>query len=32
MDYLVMENVLLKKSEQPEWREPGDWRGQLELD
>ena len=32
MDYLVMENVVLKKSEQPPWRESQDWRNQLELD
>jgi len=32
MDYLVLENVLLIKSEQPEWTEKGDWRDEFELD
>jgi carbamoyltransferase len=32
MDYLVMENVLLDKAEQPEWRETGDWRSKLMVD
>ena len=26
MDYLVLENCLLAKSNQPEWTEKGDWR------
>ncbi len=32
MDYLVLENVLLAKSDQPEWKEEGDWRSEFELD
>jgi len=32
MDYLVLENFLLSKSEQPEWKEQDDWREQYELD
>ncbi|UCB55975.1 MAG: carbamoyltransferase [Thiotrichales bacterium] len=32
MDYLVMENVLLAKTDQPEWKEDGDWRDEFELD
>ncbi|MEA3275504.1 MAG: carbamoyltransferase [Pseudomonadota bacterium] len=32
MDYLVMENVLLAKSEQPEWSEEDDWRDEFGLD
>jgi carbamoyltransferase len=32
MDYLVMENVLLAKVDQPEWKESGDWREEFELD
>jgi carbamoyltransferase len=32
MDYLVMENVLFIKSEQPEWTEQTDWREEFELD
>jgi carbamoyltransferase len=32
MDYLVMENFLLAKEHQPEWREEGDWRNEYELD
>ena len=32
MDYLVMENVLLAKSDQPEWQEQGDWREEFALD
>jgi carbamoyltransferase len=32
MDYLVMENVLLSKTNQPEWKEAGDWRSKLTLD
>ena len=26
MDVLVLEDCVLQKSEQPEWREEGDWR------
>mgnify|MGYP006096565999 CR=1 FL=1 len=32
MDVLVMENFILVKSEQPEFKEQGDWRDQYELD
>ena len=32
MDYLVLENVLLAKTEQPEWKEADDWRDEYELD
>ena len=32
MDYLVLENCLLAKVDQPEWAEKGDWREEFELD
>ena len=32
MDYLVLENFLLFKNDQPEWKEQGDWRDEYELD
>ena len=32
MDYLVLENILLTKKDQPEWKEKGDWRDEFELD
>jgi carbamoyltransferase len=32
MDYLVLENCLLAKNDQPEWTEKGDWREEFELD
>ena len=32
MDYLVLENLVLAKGEQPAWSEDGDWRDQFELD
>ena len=32
MDYLVMENILLAKADQPEWKEEGDWRDEFALD
>lgn len=32
MDYLVVENCLLSKNDQPEWIESGDWREEFELD
>jgi len=32
MDYLVLENFLLAKTAQPEWREADDWRDEYELD
>ena len=32
MDYLVMENVLIAKADQPEWKEEGNWRDEFALD
>ncbi len=32
MDYLVIGNYILSKSEQPEWIEQGDWRKEFKLD
>lgn len=32
MDYLVMENVICAKSDQPEWQENADWQTEFELD
>ncbi len=32
MDYLVMENLLIDKTTQPEWQEEGDWRNEFALD
>ena len=32
MDTLVLENYVLLKSEQPEWKEKKDWREEFELD
>jgi carbamoyltransferase len=32
MDYLVVGNFVLAKTEQPEWKEEGDWRDEFELD
>ena len=32
MDYLVMEDFLFSKTEQPPWREKGDWREDYALD
>ena len=32
MDVLVLENMILKKEEQPDWQEKTDWREQYELD
>lgn len=32
MDYLVLENFLLAKPEQPVWQEQGDWRDEYGLD
>lgn len=32
MDYLVLENFLLAKHDQPEWQETGDWRNEFALD
>ena len=32
MDYLVLENLLLAKAEQPAWQETDDWRKEFTLD
>ena len=32
MDYLVVENLILAKPDQPEFKEEGDWRDEFELD
>ena len=32
MDYLVIENTLLRKSDQPPWQDDGDWQNEFELD
>jgi carbamoyltransferase len=32
MDTLVLEDIVLLKKEQPEWKEKGDWRDEFELD
>ena len=32
MDYLVLENFLLAKTDQPQWKEADDWRDEYELD
>jgi carbamoyltransferase len=32
MDFLVLGNVVLDKTEQPEWTEEGDWRTEFALD
>ncbi len=32
MDYLVMENILLDKKEQPEWQNDDTWKEEFELD
>ena len=32
MDYLVVENFLLSKTEQPEWKDTGNWQEEFELD
>ena len=32
MDYLVVENYLLNKQDQPEWSEKHNWRDEFELD
>jgi len=32
MDYLVLGNYLLSKTEQPEWKEKDDWRKEFKLD
>ncbi len=32
MDYLVLENILLKRTEQPAWQETANWREEFALD
>ncbi len=32
MDTLVLENYVLSKNEQPEWKEDKDWKEEFELD
>jgi carbamoyltransferase len=32
MDTLVLEEIVLSKKEQPEWKEKKDWREEFELD
>ncbi len=32
MDFLVVENLILSKSNQPAWQETSDWRNEFELD
>jgi carbamoyltransferase len=32
MDYLVLENYVLDKRDQPEWKEAVDWKSEFELD
>jgi carbamoyltransferase len=32
MDYLVIDHLLLRKEDQPEWHETEDWRKEIELD
>ena len=32
MDYLVLENCLLKKVDQPEWQQDDSWKEEFELD
>ena len=32
MDFLVVENFLLAKDEQPAWQEDSDWREEFDLD
>lgn len=32
MDYLVMENIILSKADQKDWKEEGDWRDEFALD
>lgn len=32
MDYLVLENILIAKTNQPEWSEGGNWRDEFALD
>jgi len=32
MDYLILEDYLLKKEDQPEWNEGEDWKNEFELD
>ena len=32
MDYLVLENIILDKRQQPEWAKDESWRDEFELD
>ena len=32
MDYLIIDNLLLKKADQPEWKKDDAWRDEFELD
>ena len=32
MDYLVLENYVLKKEDQPEWEKDNSWMNEFELD
>jgi len=32
MDYLVVDRLVLAKTDQPAWKEEGDWRNEFELD
>ncbi|MCB1166302.1 MAG: carbamoyltransferase [Leptospiraceae bacterium] len=32
MDYLVIENIILNKKDQPDWKEHTDWQSEFELD
>ena len=32
MDYLVIENILFKKEDQPEWKSKDDWKEEFVLD
>ena len=32
MDYLVVENLLLAKKDQPQWDDDGSWKTEFELD
>ncbi|MBL4849329.1 MAG: carbamoyltransferase [Planctomycetes bacterium] len=32
MDYLVVDRLVLSKTDQPAWKEEGDWRNEFELD
>jgi carbamoyltransferase len=32
MDYLIIENFVMDKSQQPEWKKDTDWQDEFELD